>query len=239
MTRSNAAGFTGNEVAYQFAQVGDDAKATAFLDSLDQHPEIGRFLDATSNYEREAEQWHRRSGGACRMTPDLYLVKLLCGAFDNEWDSKDEGGAAPGGFAPQPQGFSAPLPGVPAPQPCYTPPQPGYTPPQPGYTPPQPGYTPQQAGAYSSHMALDPLQSGVLRPQACSIFFEEKRSDGGIVYDGMAHGPILFTVKVGADWARPSSPFSSAFHPHASVGGGWVGGWVGGHSQAVLKANAK
>lgn len=52
-------GFTGNEVAFQFAQVGDDQKATDFLDSLDNHPEVGRFVDATSNYEREAEQWSR------------------------------------------------------------------------------------------------------------------------------------------------------------------------------------
>lgn len=34
-----------------------------------------RFVDATSNFEREAEQWSRRSGGASVMTPDLYLVK--------------------------------------------------------------------------------------------------------------------------------------------------------------------
>lgn len=88
--RLAAMGFSGNEVAMQFAQVGDDPRATEFLDNLDNHPEIGRFVDATSNYEREAEQWHQRSGGSSVMTPDLYLMKLLCGAIDSGWDSKDE-----------------------------------------------------------------------------------------------------------------------------------------------------
>jgi len=83
------AGFSGNEVAYQFAQVGDDEKAAAFLDELDNHPEIGQFVDATSNFEREAEQWHRHSNGLSEMTADVYLLKLLCGAIDSDWDAKD------------------------------------------------------------------------------------------------------------------------------------------------------
>jgi len=135
-------GFTGNEVALQFAQVGDDSKAEAFLDSLDNHPQIGRFVDATSNYEREADQWARRSGGASQMSPDLYMVKLLCGAVDNEWDMKDESNAP---AAPsQQQGHYPPQqPGYPPQQPGYPPQQPGYPPQQPGYPPQQPGYPPQ------------------------------------------------------------------------------------------------
>jgi len=82
--------FVGDEIAYQFAQVGDDAEAQRFLDSIDNHPQVGQFVDATSNFEREADQWARRSGGASQMTPDLYLLKLLVGAIDNSWDSRDD-----------------------------------------------------------------------------------------------------------------------------------------------------
>jgi len=142
-------GFTGNEVAFQFAQVGDEAKATDFLDSLDNHPQIGRFVDATSNYEREAEQWARRSRGTSAMTPDLYLVKLLCGAIDNEWDAKDEDRSqAPSYIPPVPQGYPQPG-GYPSQGGAYPSQQPsgGYPPqPYPGYGAPQGAYpaAPQQ-----------------------------------------------------------------------------------------------
>eukprot|EP00667_Euglena_gracilis_P007965 EG_transcript_8048 len=142
-------GFTGNEVAFQFAQVGDDQKATDFLDSLDNHPEVGRFVDATSNYEREAEQWSRRSGGQSNMSPDLYLLKLLCGAIDNSWDTRDES-TPPGGYPPHqqypPQGGG----GYPPQGGGGYPPQGGGYPPQGGNYPPQggPGGYPPQGGGY-------------------------------------------------------------------------------------------
>eukprot|EP00667_Euglena_gracilis_P005855 EG_transcript_5902 len=91
-------GLSGNEVAFQFAQVGTDPGATEFLDNLDNHPDIGRFVDATQPFEQEAQQWAQTSGGASAMTQDLYLLKLLCGAIDGCWDSRDAkaAGACPG-----------------------------------------------------------------------------------------------------------------------------------------------
>ncbi len=41
-------------VSFQFAQVGNDQKARAFLEELDKHPEIGGLIDTTSNFENEA-----------------------------------------------------------------------------------------------------------------------------------------------------------------------------------------
>eukprot|EP00668_Euglena_longa_P048361 GGOE01065429.1.p1 GENE.GGOE01065429.1~~GGOE01065429.1.p1 ORF type:complete len:456 (+),score=76.94 GGOE01065429.1:60-1427(+) len=145
----NSLGFSGNEVAFQFAQVGDDPKATDFLDNLDNHPEVGRFVDATSNYERESEQWNRRSGGQSNMSPDLYLLKLLCGAIDNSWDLKDEKMPA-GGYLPQQQ----------------YPPQAGGYPPQGGGYPPQAGGYPPQGGGYPPQVGVHPPQGGGYPPQA-------------------------------------------------------------------------
>lgn len=41
----------GGGVAFQFAQVGSDQKAQAFLAKLDNDPQIGNLIDCTSNYE--------------------------------------------------------------------------------------------------------------------------------------------------------------------------------------------
>eukprot|EP00668_Euglena_longa_P000561 GGOE01000692.1.p1 GENE.GGOE01000692.1~~GGOE01000692.1.p1 ORF type:complete len:335 (+),score=98.49 GGOE01000692.1:81-1085(+) len=91
-------GLSGNEVAFQFAQVGTDPSATEFLDNLDNHPQIGQFVDATQSYEQEAQQWAQTSKGELTMTRDLYLLKLLCGAIDGGWDSRDAkaAGSCPG-----------------------------------------------------------------------------------------------------------------------------------------------
>ncbi len=48
-------------VSYQFAQVGDDQKAQAFLGELDAHPVIGDLIDCTSNFEAEQEEMMRKS----------------------------------------------------------------------------------------------------------------------------------------------------------------------------------
>lgn len=83
-------GLGGQEITYQFAQVGKDKGATQFLDYLDNHPSIGQFIDATSDYETEEAQWLKMSNGQLQMTPHLYMMKLFLGAIDSEWDSKDE-----------------------------------------------------------------------------------------------------------------------------------------------------
>jgi hypothetical protein len=39
-------------LSYQLAQVGNDAKARAFLEEIDKHPEIGGLVDVSRNSER-------------------------------------------------------------------------------------------------------------------------------------------------------------------------------------------
>lgn len=74
-------------VALQFAQVGRDQGAQEFLGRLDSDREIGGMVDATSYYELEAMEYQRRG---ITLTPDLWLVKLLVGAIDPEYDEADE-----------------------------------------------------------------------------------------------------------------------------------------------------
>lgn len=75
-------------LALQFAQVGNDAKAEAFLDELDNHPVVGPMIDQTGNYEAEQEQMMRTTG--IDLSPETYLIKLLLGAIDSSYDTKDE-----------------------------------------------------------------------------------------------------------------------------------------------------
>ncbi|KAJ9091827.1 hypothetical protein QFC19_008941 [Naganishia cerealis] len=75
-------------VSYQFAQIGNDLKAQAFLGELDSHPVIGGLIDSTSNYEVEQDEMMRTSG--VQLTPEMWLVKLLMGSIDTSYDTKDE-----------------------------------------------------------------------------------------------------------------------------------------------------
>ncbi|MCJ1305917.1 hypothetical protein MMC08_008734 [Hypocenomyce scalaris] len=72
-------------IAFEFAQVGKDTKAQAFLGRLDTDPEIGKMIDATSYYELEAEEYMRRG---VNLTPELWLVKLMVGAVDPTYDEQ-------------------------------------------------------------------------------------------------------------------------------------------------------
>ena len=72
----------------EFAQVGNDQKATRFLEELDNHPQIGGLVDCTSNFELEQEEMMRKSG--VDLTPEMWLVKLLMGPIDSSYDTKDE-----------------------------------------------------------------------------------------------------------------------------------------------------
>ena len=73
-------------VSYQFAQIGNDLKAQAFLGELDNHPAIGGLIDSTSNYEVEQDEMMRTSG--VQLTPEMWLVKLLLGSIDSSYDTK-------------------------------------------------------------------------------------------------------------------------------------------------------
>ncbi|DBA80735.1 hypothetical protein WJX77_004806 [Trebouxia sp. C0004] len=73
-------------IAFEFAQVGKDQAAQAFLGQLDKDPEVGRMIDATSYYELEAEEYKRKG---VMLTPDLWLIKLMVGAVDQSFDEQD------------------------------------------------------------------------------------------------------------------------------------------------------
>ncbi|KAK9454234.1 hypothetical protein V1511DRAFT_503134 [Dipodascopsis uninucleata] len=76
-----------NAIAFQFAQVGNDVKAREFLAKLDTDPEVGRYVDCTSNFEVEQDEMARLG---VSLTPETWLVKLLMGAIDKSYDSQDE-----------------------------------------------------------------------------------------------------------------------------------------------------
>lgn len=63
----------------EFAQVGNDQKATRFLEELDNHPQVGGLIDCTSNFELEQAEMSRKSG--IDLTPEMWLVKLLMSVF--------------------------------------------------------------------------------------------------------------------------------------------------------------
>ncbi|KAL0036826.1 hypothetical protein WJX77_000664 [Trebouxia sp. C0004] len=73
-------------IAFEFAQVGKDQAAQAFLARLDKHPDIGKMIDATSYYELEQEEYKRKG---VTLTPDVWLVKLMVGAIDASFDEQD------------------------------------------------------------------------------------------------------------------------------------------------------
>jgi hypothetical protein len=148
-------------ISFQFAQVGNDLKAREFLGKLDNEPGIGELVDCTSNFEVEQDEMSR-AVPPVDLTPDLWLIKLLLGAVDSSYDTKDESGGRPaGGSAPQQGQYGHQGGGGYAPPPQQQqqyggqqygqyppPPQQGGYPPQQGYGQPygqqQGGYPPQQ-----------------------------------------------------------------------------------------------
>jgi len=76
-------------VSFQFAQVGNDIKAREFLGKLDNEPGVGELVDSTSNFEVEQDEMSRAIPPV-DLTPDLWLLKLLLGAIDSSYDTKDE-----------------------------------------------------------------------------------------------------------------------------------------------------
>ncbi|RMZ75675.1 hypothetical protein DV737_g5186, partial [Chaetothyriales sp. CBS 132003] len=164
-------------LAFQFAQVGNDLKAREFLSKLDEEPTIGDIIDCTSNYEVEADEM-KHANPPVDLTPELWLIKLLLGAIDSSYDSKDEKASgsrppqgAPSGYGGYQAGYGAPPSGqggYGAPQSQYGQPQAGYGQQQAGYgqrPPQQAGYSqqggyPQQQGGYSQQQGGYPQQQG-------------------------------------------------------------------------------
>jgi len=83
LAKAAAAGYPG-AVAFQFAQVGTDADAAAFLGELDEDPVIGSKIDATSCFEMESAEAEK---AGVMLTPEMWLVKLLVGAVDSVYDA--------------------------------------------------------------------------------------------------------------------------------------------------------
>ncbi|KAJ5272710.1 hypothetical protein N7478_007835 [Penicillium angulare] len=136
-------------VSFQFSQVGNDQRAREFLGDLDEDPEIGNFVDCTSNFEVEQDEMSR-ANPPVHLTRELWCAKLMLGAIDASYDTKDEkaSGRSSGGDGrpPPPASYGGgggynqgPPPG--GPPPGYGAPPAGYQsgPPQGSYTP-QPGY---------------------------------------------------------------------------------------------------
>jgi hypothetical protein len=161
-------------VSFQFAQVGTDLHARQFLAKLDEDPTIGNLIDCTSNFEVEQDEMSR-ANPPVHLTRELWIAKVMLGAIDSSYDTKDEkasgagrpppppaggqyGGGynQPGGYPPQQsQGYGQP--GYGAPQPGYGQPPQGYgqqpqygygQPPSQGQAPPYGQPPPQQQGGY-------------------------------------------------------------------------------------------
>ncbi|KAG2415030.1 hypothetical protein HFD88_006220 [Aspergillus terreus] len=157
-------------VSFQFSQVGNDNKAREFLRSLDEDPSIGNLIDCTSNFEVEQDEM-MRAVPPVHLTRELWCAKLMLGAIDHSYDTKDEKAAGQGGLPPGPPpgqyggynqgpGYGQPGPYGQPPAPSYGQPAPynpggapggGYGqpqyPPSQGH-PPAPGYGQQQYRGY-------------------------------------------------------------------------------------------
>jgi hypothetical protein len=142
-------------VSLQFAQVGNDLKAREFLSKLDNEPGIGELVDSTSNFEVEQDEMSRAQPPV-DLTPELWLLKLLLGAIDSSYDTKDESGGRPaagqGSYGGQPQYGASPQGQYGAPQGQYGAPQGQYgAPQQVQYAAPQQGqYGAPQQGQYGA-----------------------------------------------------------------------------------------
>jgi len=146
-------------VSLQFAQVGNDLKAREFLSKLDNEPGIGELVDSTSNFEVEQDEMSRAQPPV-DLTPELWLLKLLLGAIDSSYDTKDESGGRPaagqGSYGGQPQYGASPQGQYGAPQGQYGAPQGQY-----GAPPPQQGqYGAPQGQQYGQYPPQGQQQGG-------------------------------------------------------------------------------
>lgn len=72
-----------------FAQVGNDADATEFLDELDDDPSVGDIIDTVSDFDTEAAQVLTKSCSCRRLTRINYMLKLMLGSIDSRFDAMD------------------------------------------------------------------------------------------------------------------------------------------------------
>jgi hypothetical protein len=171
-------------VSFQFSQAGNDLHAREFISKLAEDPNVGQFIDCKSNFEVEKDKMSRTSP-TTYLTKELWCAKLMLGAIDPSYDTRDEkavgrtGGALPSrqpanynqaayppnhGYSSQ-QSYGQAAYG----QPGYGQPYGGYSQPPPAsYGQPQPqqvGY-PQQAGyqppgaAYQQQQGYPQQQGG-------------------------------------------------------------------------------
>ena len=59
------------------------------MGKLDNDPTVGHMVDCTSNYENESAEM-ARANPPVELTPDLWILKLILGAIDPSYDTKDE-----------------------------------------------------------------------------------------------------------------------------------------------------
>jgi hypothetical protein len=90
-------------VSFQFTQVGNDTRARDFLSALDEDPSIGSLIDCTSNFEVEQDEMSRANPPVF-LTRELWCAKLMLGAIDSSYDTKDEKASGRPGPGPVPGG---------------------------------------------------------------------------------------------------------------------------------------
>ncbi|KAL1969263.1 hypothetical protein VTN77DRAFT_9455 [Rasamsonia byssochlamydoides] len=88
-------------ISFQFTQVGTDLHAREFLSKLDEDPSIGNFIDCTSNFEVEQDEMSR-ANPPVHLTRELWVAKVMLGAIDSSYDTKDEKSSGRAGGPPPP-----------------------------------------------------------------------------------------------------------------------------------------
>lgn len=74
-------------VGFEIAQVGNDKSAQQWLDYIDNHKTVGRYVDVTSDFETEQLQYNKNK---IQFNYHLWLLKLMLGGIDIKYDSQDE-----------------------------------------------------------------------------------------------------------------------------------------------------
>ncbi len=75
-----------NSCSFMFAQVGKDQGASQYLKELDNDKYIGEDIDTIGNYEFESIKYLSKG---IDLTPDLYLLQLMLGAVDPNYDDNN------------------------------------------------------------------------------------------------------------------------------------------------------
>lgn len=75
-------------VEYQIAHVGNNPQAIEFLRSLDTDPQVGKYLDVTSEEGIEKAEVLKHSGE--ELTPELWVAKLMLGPVEEYFDQLNE-----------------------------------------------------------------------------------------------------------------------------------------------------